>query len=110
MSLPQPELAQQQPAAATLHLQLHQISVRFPVETASRGHVPAVCPRPDALETPGQERHVGPVKQTQLFRVTLGLLHSGVHTHNARSRSPKHVNTKKKEGEAPFPPRSCERL
>lgn len=35
MSLSEPELAPQQPAAATLHLQLHQISVRFPLETAS---------------------------------------------------------------------------
>lgn len=106
MSPSKPELAPHQPAAAlppTAAPDQHQI----PTGNCVRGHVPAVCPRPDAPETPGQERHIGPLKQTQLFCLTPDLLHFGVHTHNARSRSPNLTLTqkkKKKKEKLPFPP------
>lgn len=91
-----------------------QINIKAWLETASelepmqrgRGHIPAVCPRSDALETTGQERHICLpdhfLEQTQLFCVTLELLYFRVNTHNACSQSLK-LNKNKKE-KLPFPP------
>lgn len=108
------ELAHQQSAAARFTYGCtHQSNIRAQLETASElesmrsghGHVPAVCPRSDALETVRQERHVCLLdhflEQTQLFCLTLELLYFSVRTHNACSQSPKLIKLKER---APFPP------